>query len=232
MRIGLSPFGCLREEGGDGFAIADDHDGSTGGCVVFVGVVDAHGVIEAGGDVIGREAFMFGHAGGFVAFAEDLTAADSAAGEEHEHIAWVVVAADAFLVDFRSTSEFTGDVDDGGIKQSAGGESGKESGEGFVECGEESGFECGPVIAVGVPATVGDGDEADAGFDESESQQAAGAEGGGSECFGKFGRFFTDIEGFAGLCGGDYCVGLTSEFVHAIEELVVFFDVAEGAVEL
>lgn len=46
--------GCSSgEESRDQFSVADDHDGPTCGCVVFVGVVDAHSVVEAGSDVVG-----------------------------------------------------------------------------------------------------------------------------------------------------------------------------------
>lgn len=91
----------LGKQRRDHFAIADDHDWSSGWRVIFKGVVDAECVIEAGCDIIWREAFVLWHAGRFVAFAKDLAAFDSAAAKDHEHVARIVISADSLVVDLR-----------------------------------------------------------------------------------------------------------------------------------
>src|SRR5690606_26648062 len=72
-----------REERFDRLAVADDRDGSAGTCVVLLGEIDAEVGVEGCRDVVGAEAFVRRSAGGLVAFADDLSAADTAAGHQH-----------------------------------------------------------------------------------------------------------------------------------------------------
>ena len=48
----------LAKQGANHVAVADDHDRPAGGGVVFLRGVDAEGVVEAGGHVVGRDAFV------------------------------------------------------------------------------------------------------------------------------------------------------------------------------
>src|SRR3954468_24273297 len=66
-------------------AVADDHDRPAGIGVVLLGVVDAEGLVERCRHVSGGIAFILGHRGLVVAFAQDLASLDAAARHDHEH---------------------------------------------------------------------------------------------------------------------------------------------------
>lgn len=102
-------------------AIADEGDGSAGFGVVFLGWVDTERLEEGGGHIVGGDGLMCGPATGGIAFADDLSTADSATGHEHEHAAGVVITTDEGIagIEFGSAAEFTGHEDDGGFEESA-----------------------------------------------------------------------------------------------------------------
>ncbi len=100
-------------------AVSDDHHWSAGRGVVLFGVVNAERTIERRCDIVGGVTFMFRHASGFVAFAQHLAALDAATGEQHKHVARIVISAVAFLINLRCPSKLSGHKHDRGFQQTA-----------------------------------------------------------------------------------------------------------------
>jgi len=90
---------------------------------------------------------------------------EAAPGKQHGVAAGPVIAA-AFTVDLWGSAEFAGDPDDGGFKQSASIEIADESGDGVIK-GTHLIEARGTDVAVAVPRSVFECDEADSGFDEA-----------------------------------------------------------------
>ena len=101
--------------------------------------------------VIGGDGLVLGAFGFGVGFADHLAALDSAAAEEAEHAAGIVVAA-GVLVDLGRAAEFAGDEDRGRSEQALGFQRAEQAGEASVEVGEDFVLEGIEVLRVGVPA--------------------------------------------------------------------------------
>ena len=179
-------------------------------------------MVDGGHDVLDGDRVEIGFGGGGVGAAEDVAFGDAAACEHGGEDAGEVVAA-CGAVDFGGAAEFGSDEDERAVEEPLFFEVGDESGEGLVE-GRELFFDTVGDAGVVVPAVVGDGDEADAGGDETTGEEEAHASGGFAVSVDGGGGFGGEVEGFACFRGADERVGLLVEFVHGAEGVGVGFE--------
>ena len=229
----------------DGIA-AGDHEGAALGVGDFRAWVDAHEVVDGGGDVVGGDGIFCGFAAGFVGRAVDEAAFHAAAGEE-DGVALGPVVAGGAGVDFWGAAEFAHPDDEGFVEHAALFEVEEEGGEGLFGDGEvvlfDDGEHAGIVEAVGVPAALGGalaadafaevaGDEADAAFCESAGEEAALAVGGAAVAVADGRGFCGELEGVADAWALEHGEGFLIVLVEAAGFGAVVHEAALGVDEL
>lgn len=178
-------------------ATVDDFDGTgTWGHEFLVGV-DAELVVDRGGEVFDRHGVVFRFCAEGVGGTVDHALFEAATGEEDGEDFGPVVAS-AGSIDFGGAAEFGGDHDEGAVEETAFGEVVDEAGVGLVEVGDLASHGSLDIVVV-VPSAVGDGDEADAGFDEAAGHEEAHAGFIAAVFVLQFVGFFFEGEGLAGL---------------------------------
>ena len=76
------------------------------------------------------------------------------------------------LIDLGGAAEFAGDKNRGGFQKSFGFQCAEQSGQAVIQIWQVGVLESGEIIAVCVPASKLDRNQADAGFDQAGGQQA------------------------------------------------------------
>jgi len=143
--------------------------------------LDAEEGEDGAGEVLGGHGTFDGRFAEGIGGADDATALDATASEGDEAGARPVIASTGGI-EFRGSTEFAHQNDEGGVEESALVEIGDEGGEGAVEGGDlaaagEAGIgEFAGDLLMGIPAGINDGDEAGTGLDETTGEETTGAE--------------------------------------------------------
>ena len=164
--------------------------------------VDAEVSVEGGEDIFPGDGAGRDFVTESIGAADDLSGFDASAGEEGGAGLWPVVSAAGFGVDSGCASEFAPDDDAYIVEHSSFFEISDECMQAVVNDGKEVAH-AGEVIAVRIEVADGDTDAADAGFDESSSEEE-----------------FAD--GFGSFAGGGLSSGFGSGGGISLEDLRIF----------
>ena len=221
-------LGFVFENAVDDLAAVDNLDGAVAGShELFVGV-DAELIVDGGHEVGSTDGVFFGFAAEGIGSAIDEPFFDPASCEHDGEDAGPVIAA-AVFVDFRSAAELGGEHDEGVVEHAAIAEVAEKSRNGMVDVGHGFAKAVFDVLVV-VPASGGEGDEADPSLHETTCEKHALAGLMAAVEVARFVGLLFDVEGFARFLGRDELVGVVVEGVHG-GDLIGVFQVAEVGVD-
>ena len=154
--------------------VTNNHHGTTGIGMVFLGMVDTETMVEGGSNVIRRKTFCRRQGCLVVTFTQHPSTLDSSTCHQHEHAAGIVVTTTLgrSLVDLGSSAKLASDINHGRHEPSILGQPGKHAGKPFVEWWQQVVLEPAEVIFVGIPATCGERHKTNPRFHQSRCQKA------------------------------------------------------------
>ena len=173
-------------------------------------------VVHRRDDVFGEVLVRLGNATFGVGFAEDQAAWDTCAGHDYKACRSPVISADG-RIDFWSASEVRHPHDEGRIEEALLLEIDQQCRESLVDLRHAMLLESIEAVLMVVPAWVADGDESDAGLDESASEEHPLSERSASVIIAQFRVFAGDIERLSRLRGRDHLERGLIVFVECVE---------------